>query len=138
MFATYIASLVLVGLSGMLIDSHRRSWHAARNNDQLAGHERRFARSQYFRRVQASGVIGIIGLAIGVKPLIPLEPLSMAFYLASLIGACICIMLLAMLDIWATRQHHRRLTHDRLAAELQLVAKLRRATESPEPESPSS
>ncbi len=136
MFTIFAATLILVGLSGVLIDSHRRSWRAARTNAELSDHERRFARAQYYRRMQASGIIGVVGLAIGVKPLVPLEPLPLAIYLASLIGACACIMLLALLDVWATRQHHLRLYDDRLAEELRQAIQLRRAAESSESDSP--
>ena len=129
MFTAFAVSLILLGLSGVLIDWHRRSWRAARQNAELSDHERRFARSQYRRRMQASGIIGLVGLAIGIGPLVPRAPWPMAFYLATLIGACACIMLLALLDVWATRRHFRRLHGERLAEELKLAIKLHRADE---------
>ncbi len=61
------------------------------------------------RRMLASGMIGGIGAAIGVGPIVPRAPLAMAFYLATLLAACAWIMLLAMLDVWATRRHYRQL-----------------------------
>lgn len=127
MFTVFAASLILIGLSGVLLDSHRRTWRAARENPELSNHQRRFARAQYRRRMQASGIIGLIGLGIGVEPLVPREPWPMAFYLASLIGACACIMLLALLDAWATRQHFRRLQGDKFAEDLRRTKELRRA-----------
>jgi hypothetical protein len=80
--------------------------------------------------MQASGIIGLVGLAIGVGPLVPRTPLPTAVYLATLIGACACIMLLAMLDIWATRQHLRRLHDDQLAEEIKQAMKQRCADKS--------
>jgi len=113
MLITVVISLALLGLSGLLIDSHRRSWRAARQNDNLSDRDRRYAQSQYRRRMQASGIIGVLGAAIGLYPMIPREPGPMAFYLASLVSACACIMLLAFLDAWATRQHYRRVLGER-------------------------
>lgn len=135
MFTLYAISLSLIGLSGVLIDSHRRSWRAARQDETLGARERRFARSQYLRRMQASSIIGLVGAAIGVRPLIPPEPFPMAVYLATLVGACACIMLLALLDVWATRQHFLRIRDEQLTAEAKLAIELRRATRSTEGES---
>ena len=61
MIATYIVSLLLIGLSGVLLDMHRRSWRAAEQDASLSASDRRFARSQYRRRTQASGIIGVLG-----------------------------------------------------------------------------
>ena len=60
----------------------------------------------------------------------PRRPGPMALYLAVLVVACACIMLLALLDAWATRQYSRRLEGERLAAELKLAMELRSARES--------
>lgn len=130
MFITFAISLALMCLSGLLIDSHRRSWRAARQNDDLPARDRRYAQSQYRRRMQASSIIGVLGAAIAIYPLIPREPGPMAFYLASLVSACACIMLLAFLDAWATRQHYRRLLGERLTAEIKLATELRSARET--------
>jgi hypothetical protein len=131
MFTLFAASLILLGLSGVLIDWHRRSWRAARQNAELSDLQRRFARSQYHRRMQASGIIGVIGVAIGTEPLVPRAPWPMAFYLACLIGACACIMLLALLDVWATRQHFRRLHGQEVADEITRALTLRRTDKPP-------
>lgn len=125
-------SLGLLGLAGLLIDSHRRCWHTARQSAELSDCDRRFARSQYRRRMQASGIIGMLGAAIGLGPLVPRRPGPMAFYLAMLVTACGCIMVLAFLDAWATRQNFRRLHGERMAAELKLAVELRRARDSAE------
>src|SRR3990170_7962980 len=114
MTTIFAISLVLLGLSGVLIDSHRRSWRAALQAADLMERDRRFARSQFRRRTQASGIIGVLGVAIGIGPLVPRRPGPMAFYLATLVMACGCIVLLALLDAWATRQHFRRLQIDQL------------------------
>jgi len=124
MVATWIISLTLLALSGILLDMHRRSWRAAEHDDSLTPAARRFALSQYRRRKQSSGIIGALGLAIAVWPMIPHEPWSMAIYLASIAGACLAITVLAALDAWATRQHFARLHAEQLAAHLKFAREM--------------
>ena len=126
MVAIYATSLVLIGLSGLLLDMHRRSWRTAQQDPSLTTRDRRFAQSQYRRRTQASAIIGVIGAAIGVEPLVPMRPWPMVIYVASLAVACGCIMVLAALDAWATRQNYARLRNEQLAAQLKLARELKR------------
>ena len=130
MLATYVISLILIGLSGVMLDSHRRSWRAAQHDSTLTEHERRYRQSQYRRRVQASGIIGLLGAAIGVKSLVPREPWPMIIYLLFLAGACFSIMLLAAIDAWATRQYYARQRSEQLTAQLKLARELRAAQKS--------
>jgi hypothetical protein len=134
MIAAFIISLSLLGLSGLLIDSHRRSWAAARDAAELPDRDKRFALAQYRRRMQASSMIGLIGVAIGGGPLVPREPRPMALYLAMLLVSCAWIMLLSLLDVWATRQHYQRLRMEQLAKQLQLALELASAGETSEAE----
>jgi hypothetical protein len=124
---TYILSLLLIGLSGVLLDSHRRSWRASQENAALTERERRFALSQYRRRMQASGIIGVMGAAIGIGPIVPREPLTMTIYVAALVGSCICIMVLAAIDAWSTRQYFARIRNEQLAAQIKLARELNAA-----------
>lgn len=130
MILTSIISLILIGLSGVLLDSHRRAWRAAQQDATKSERERRFALAQYRRRMQASGIIGVLGAAIGIGPLVPREPWPLVVYLASLSGACGCIMLLAALDAWATRQYYARLRNEQLTAQIKLARELHAATKS--------
>jgi hypothetical protein len=126
MIATGILSLLLIGLSGVLLDMHRRRWRRAEQNSALSTAERRFARSQYRRRVQASGTIGVLGVTIALWPLVPLQPWPFTLYLAWVGGACLAITMLAAMDAWATRQHFARLHGEHLAAQVTLARELRR------------
>lgn len=134
MISACVISLLLIGLSGVLIDSHRRSWRNAQNDDKLADRDRRFARSQYLRRMQASAIIGVLGASIGLLPIVPRTPLWMTTYLAALIGTCAAICLLALLDIVASRQNYRRLRNEQFAAQAKLVHQMRTGAEAPENE----
>jgi hypothetical protein len=126
-FSQFILPLALFGLSGWLIDSHRRAWRAAAADESLGEPRRRFARSQYRRRMQASAIIGLIAAGLAIQPLIPVEPLPMALYVAALVGGCGCMMALALLDILATRQNFHRLRNEQLAAQVKLVIEMRSA-----------
>jgi hypothetical protein len=125
MVAIYATSLVLMGLSGLMLDMHRRSWRAAQQDVTLTDRDRRYAQAQYRRRTQASAIIGVLGAAIGMEPLVPLQPWPMVLYVASLALACGGIMLLAAIDVWATRQNYTRLRSEQLTAQVKLARELK-------------
>ena len=125
MVATSIVSLLLIGLSGVMLDLHRRSWRNAQLNQDLAPNERRYALSQYRRRMQASGIIGVLGAAIGCEPLVPREPFWYVLYLVTVTGACFAIVVLALMDAWASRQQYARIRTEHLTAEVKLSRELR-------------
>jgi hypothetical protein len=126
MISVYATSLVLIGLSGYLLDAHRRTWRAAQQDASLSDRDRRFAQSQYRRRTQSSAIIGVLGAAIGIYPLVPMRLWPMTIYVASLAGACGCIVLLAALDAWASRQNYVRLRNEQLADQVKLARELGR------------
>jgi hypothetical protein len=130
MLTAYAISLLLIGLSGFLLDLHRRSWRAAEQDASLSDHERRYFLSQYRRRMQASGIIGLLGAAIGGQSLVPREPWPMVLYVLFLTGACVSIMLLAAIDAWSTRQYYARLRSEQLAAQIRLSRELIAARKS--------
>jgi len=125
-----VVSLLLIGLSGLLLDMHRRAWRMAQRDESLSSREMRFARSQYRRRMQASAIIGVLGAAIGMKPLVPAAPWPMAWYVASLAGGCLCLVLLAGLDALATRQNFARRRSEHMAEQITLVREMTRDTAS--------
>jgi hypothetical protein len=125
MIATWIFSLLLIGLSGWMLDWHRRSWQKAAADNSISESERRYALSQYRRRVQASSIIGVLGVAIAIGPVVPHRPWPLMIYLMSICGACLAITVLAAIDAWATRQHIAQLRSQSLAAQVQLARELR-------------
>lgn len=132
MLSVYALSLLLIGLSGVLIDSHRRSWQCARQDNASSDRDRRFALAQYRRRMQASAIIGLLGAAIGVWPIVPRTPFWMTVYLAALLGTCAAIFALALLDIVASQQNVRRLRGEQLAAQAKLAHEMRAKGETSE------
>jgi VIT1/CCC1 family predicted Fe2+/Mn2+ transporter len=126
MMATCIVSLFLIGLSGVLLDLHRRSWRTIQAMESISPSDLRFARSQYRRRTQSSGTIGLLGAVLGVYPLVPRAPLPITLYLVAITLACMAIMLLAALDAWATRQNFLRLRSEQTATQIKLARELSR------------
>jgi hypothetical protein len=126
MVSAAIFSLILIGLSGVLLDLHRRSWRTVQQKSSITAGDLRFARSQYRRRTQASGTIGVLGAVLGVYPLVPRAPLPLTLYLVAITLACVAIMLLAALDSWATRQNFLRLRSEQLTSQIKLARELGR------------
>lgn len=126
MIATYLVSLLLIGLSGVMLDMHQRSRRRAEQDAALSAIDRRFALSQYRRRTQASGIIGLLGASIAIWPLVPREPWPFTLYLAAIGGACLCITLLAAMDAWATRRHFARQHNEQLASQIKLAREMSR------------
>lgn len=136
MFAVVIFSLTLLGLSGLLIDSHRRTWREARESTTLSEADKKFARAMYVRRMQASAMVGVMGAAIGVWPVVDQQarPWTLLLYTAILLVACAWSMALAMFDIWATRRHIQRKRMENLAKQLQLTVEMAAAEGASEAE----
>jgi hypothetical protein len=126
MIGTCIVSLLLIGLSGLLLDLHRRSWRTVQHIESISPGDLRFAQSQYRRRMQSSGTIGVLGAVLGVYPLVPRAPLPFTLYLVAISLACVAIMMLAALDAWASRQNFMRLRSEQLANQVQLARDLSR------------
>jgi hypothetical protein len=55
---------------------------------------------------------------------VPHAPLPITLYLMAITLACGAIILLAALDVWATRQNFLRLRSEQLSAQIKLVRKL--------------
>ena len=127
MFSIYTFSLLLLALAATLLMMHRRSWLAVRDSTQMQRLEKRYALAQYRRRRQASGMIAVVGIAIGLGPFVPHRPGPYTLYLGVLLCACLSLVLLAGLDGWATRQHYRRLRSEQMAAQIKLTMELHAA-----------
>src|SRR3990172_7814200 len=115
-----IFSRILLSTSGILLDSHRRAWRSIRQDQATSDLERQFGRSQYVRRMLASGIIGLVGIVIGLGPLVPHEPGPMALYVLVLLSACCWLMILAAIDAVAIRHHYRQNRVQYLAEQFEL------------------
>ncbi|MEO0530819.1 MAG: hypothetical protein AAF266_09645 [Planctomycetota bacterium] len=113
MLGTSILSLVLLSLSGLLLDSHRRDWRDAREND-LATAAYRFARSRFLRRCVATCSIAIVGVLIALWPVTPRLPFWVLGYAAALASLAALIFTLGVGDAWASARFHRAETQEQL------------------------
>lgn len=129
MLSTNLFSLLLFGVSGLLLDSHRRARRRVLVTDDLDANARRFATSQYHRRMLASGTIGVLAAMIGIRPLVPLRPAPITIYLILLVSACGWILFLALVDALATGAYYRRLRGKHASAEVKLARELEAARE---------
>jgi len=118
-------SVLLVVLSGVLIVSHRRAWRRVEEEDRDEK-QREFARRQKRRRIQASGMIGIVGAAMFVGQFLANMPLLMGFYWSGVILLVLWFLILAIADVVATQQHYSRLRRDIMIEEAKLQAEANR------------
>jgi hypothetical protein len=114
MWPSFIAAAVLLAVSAMLIARHLATWRrvAATSRD---ADERDFAWRQFRRRVQTSGLLGTVGLAIILGEVFPWPAAKLVCWGAALIFT-VWMMLLAGADYFATRLHLSRRASRELAA----------------------
>lgn len=122
-------SLGLIALSGWLIDQHRRVWSQAKTDHSLAARDRRFSRVQFWRRMIASSTIGVVGVLIALKQVIPEEPLPVALYLAALLLACLVILGGGVVDAYANARFHHRTLRRRQRRQARMMLELVQAAE---------
>ena len=125
MTANTTFGVMLVALSVALVSLHRRAHAAAASAGDAA--TLTFSEAQLRRRTQASGLIGILGVAIAAYSIVPRQPAYMVAYLVTLAVALIWMVWLACVDWWATRVHYRRLQQQQWEAQARLAGELYRA-----------
>ncbi|MEN6459232.1 MAG: hypothetical protein ABFC63_09905 [Thermoguttaceae bacterium] len=124
-----IVAACLTLASGVMMLSHVRTWRAFQRGGPYAP-DFDYRRRQFRRRMQTSAMLGIlaVSLPIGVALTEWLRSGLFAFCycLAAVLLVC-WILLLAIVDIWATKRHFGRLGDKFLFEKLKLDAELRRA-----------
>ena len=128
-------SLVLLIVSGVLMFTHWRSWRAIQQ-EELSQMERDYRRRQFRRRMQASGMIGIVGVALfvgaafflGRESLVPwIEDIVLIVtYWFAVVLITVWMVLLALVDIWATRRYVMQICEDDLLQQTRIHADLLR------------
>src|SRR5688572_32426219 len=98
---SFVAAAVLLAVSALLIARHLATWRrfAATLRD---ADERDFRWRQFRRRVQTSGLLGTVGLAILLGEVLP-WPVAKLVCWGAAVSFTVWMMLLAVADLVATR-----------------------------------
>lgn len=100
--------LVIGGSLGLVW--HVRSWRQQQQNTDASSPDRLYYRRQFSRRIQATGLIVLIGILLPVgDSLIPWQryPGAFAVFWMALLGLAMWVMLLGCYDLLSTRVHAR-------------------------------
>ena len=103
MWPTLLFSAALIITSLILLGWHVKAWREA-DHGGLTQQDHDFHRRRYRRRMQTSGMLGIIGLLI-VGHLWVRENTTLAVYWTGVLGLVIWTVLLAVADFAASRLH---------------------------------
>jgi MFS family permease len=132
--ASWTVTLFSAGLLAIavgLMATHLRAWRIADQNEDSP--ERRFAWLQFRRRMQTSGLIGLVAAAIYGGQFVR-SPQWLGPYWLGVLSLVLWLVLLALVDAGAIHKHYARLRaehRDQLAA---LEARLRQVeAQAPEP-----
>jgi len=119
MDSTQATGLLLIAISLALLVWHRQQQSHATRFPATDEPQRLFTRQQLRRRTQASGLIGIVGLALILFNWVPQRPIAITIYCLAILATTCWILWLAVVDGFATRNFLQRQEIDHLAAELQ-------------------
>jgi hypothetical protein len=122
---TLIFGLFLLVISTVLVFAHLRVWRAEQSFPE-ADEYREFAWRKFRRRMQASIMIGIAGVAILASAWLPDKPLVQLTYWAAVVILVAWIALLACADLLATRHYFGQAQLDHVVEHARLRAQLRR------------
>jgi xanthosine utilization system XapX-like protein len=125
-----IAGVILSASAGLLV-GHVRAWRRAQAGP-LEPAERDYRRRQFRRRMQCSSMMGSLAIAIVVGRLlmlIPAPPLVIFVFWCVVVLLVGWILLLALVDMWATKHYFARLHEHCLIERAKLQVELRRLQE---------
>ncbi len=124
MLSTIAFSLILIAIALGLLGLHRRTWLAARQRE-LGERDLQFARRQYGRRAQTSGLIIVVALVM-LGSLWVKRPLPTLLLWSGVTLLVLWICGLAATDWWHTRAYFDRVRDEQIAEGAVIEAELRR------------
>jgi hypothetical protein len=125
-----VLSLVLLAAAGVMMALHARAWRTLQNIcDELAPGELDYRRRQFRRRMQTSGLLGLLGLVLFAGQWIESPPFpiwAFALFWALVLVLVFWLGLLALADIVASQYFFGQVRHDYRVAEAKLRYDLKR------------
>jgi hypothetical protein len=125
--AVSVSALLLLAAAGLMV-AHVRAWRAFREQE-LDAEEFDYRRRQFRRRMQTSAMLGLLAAALlagyVLGPWMGAGWFSLAFW-GAVLGGVGWVLLLAAVDVWATKHHFGRLRHRCLVEQAKLEAEVRR------------
>jgi hypothetical protein len=119
---TQLFSILLGGLGGILLAAHITGWVRARAHLKNAL-DLRFARGRFIRRVQASGMIVVLSVAIPLSDRISSPRGVLAYWMVVLL-IVVWLSLLALADLLASQWHLGREWRQNREQSARLIAEL--------------
>jgi hypothetical protein len=125
---TLLFSLLLLLAAVGLMVSHVRTWRSF-EHAQLEPSESNYRWRQYRRRMQTSAMLGLLAIALGAGHPLTIGMHSVVFTLVywGVVLLLLCwVVLLGLVDVWATNRYFGRLQQDCLVQQAELRAEARR------------
>lgn len=122
-----VTALLLLAAAALMV-SHVRAWRVFQQEG-LDAEEHDYRRRQFRRRMQTSGMLGVLSVivAAGYFLTVWLRSGWVALLFGIVLLAMVCwIALLAAVDVWATKHHFSRMRDRCLVEQAKLRAEIRR------------
>lgn len=119
---------LLVLASLWMIKMHVGTWRTIAGDDSREPHELNYHRRQYRRRMQTSGILGLLGIMILVGHFVrpPMAALLVVLYWSTALLMVSWLLILACFDAISTRLYFRRMRRRAESQETLNEARLRR------------
>ncbi len=124
MWSSIAFGAFLLAFAGFMIMRHRAAWRLAQEED-LDEPDLDFLRRQFRRRMQASGMIGLVGVAVIVGIWVT-HTVTAAIYWSVVILIVLWIGMLAVSDLINTRYYYGQLAQKHVEEHARLTAELHR------------
>ncbi len=121
--AIVVAGLLMICAVALVL-WHLSSWRAAKQQD-LEAAELDYRRRQFRRRMQTSGLLGLLAAGLVVGVFIRRPPLVVLLYWGGMLVLVGWVALLALVDWWATKLHFNRLRRGYLIEKARLEVQAR-------------
>ena len=121
--------LFLVVISAALLWWHTNNWRVAKSRIEKDS-DRLHAWRQFRRRVQASSMLGVVGVAVVLGQYIPISPMALIYWFIVVL-VVLWIILLALADLVSTHLYLEEIRRDTIVEQTLLREEMRQLRQSP-------